>query len=480
MYYWLDGDSVICSDSLRHLVAMVGRLELDPDAVPQHLLYRTVAGDMTYYRGIRKLLSGQMATYYEGDWQIQQVERLDDWAPQNTVSSVSSQTVAAFDHKAEQIVGSYVEQVTELGHELGIFLSGGVDSSLLVSLVKPSLPSRRLQSISYAMRVPSFEDEVRYAQSAVDTLGTEHLFVDITPDDYVRLLQQMIELLAQPVDNEQDPCYLALAQVLSGQEPHYLFSGSAADTLLGNEDARRLLQVEQLRRIPGSRHALSHLGQALKRLWPNKAYGMREAAYILSSLNDPLSPHHPMHRQSMFSNLDRAQMCLGAETIRDALAYRLSTFRTYSSAPSILEGMHLIELTHDVHDEEAVTLQAFRAYDLEIVAPYLDSEFVQAVLAFEPHVRFYAQGRPKWLPKQLLENRLGPETQLTQQPKRAGGFDDELRQWMKDGVLADLVHSIERPGYMSQSDFERVLEQPDWFTWNLLTMDLFQKTYLKT
>jgi hypothetical protein len=69
---------------------------------------------------------------------------------------------------------------------------------------------------------------------------------------------------------------------------------------------------------------------------------------------------------------------------------------------------------------------------------------------------------------------------LTQKSKRAGGFDNELRKWMKSGVLREMVHNIQRPGYLSLKDFEQSKENPDWFTWNLLTLDIFQKRILGT
>ena len=46
---------------------------------------------------------------------------------------------------------------------------------------------------------------------------------------------------------------------------------------------------------------------------------------------------------------------------------------------------------------------------------------------------------------------------------------------MKRGLLRDMVCSIERPGYMSVADFEQKRDEPDWLTWNLLNLDLFQK-----
>jgi hypothetical protein len=115
---------------------------------------------------------------------------------------------------------------------------------------------------------------------------------------------------------------------------------------------------------------------------------------------------------------------------------------------------------------------------MEIVAPYLDSEFVRSTLAFDPRIRYYAMGHNKWLPRYLVEKRVSNGTQLTRKSKRAGGFDIELRKWMKSGVLREMVDGVDRPGFMSVADFEQTKDNPDWFTWNLLTLDVFQKRVL--
>jgi hypothetical protein len=57
--------------------------------------------------------------------------------------------------------------------------------------------------------------------------------------------------------------------------------------------------------------------------------------------------------------------------------------------------------------------------------------------------------------------------------------EETLFGWMRDGELSELVREIERPGFINQKDFEQKLENPDWFTWSMLTLDLFNKLVLK-
>lgn len=45
-----------------------------------------------------------------------------------------------------------------------------------------------------------------------------------------------------------------------------------------------------------------------------------------------------------------------------------------------------------------------------------------------------------------------------------------------DARRVDMVRTIDRPGFMDRDDFENKLQNPDWFTWNLLTLDVFKKS----
>jgi asparagine synthetase B (glutamine-hydrolysing) len=480
IYHWEGQDTIIFSDTIRLLIRMIPTLELNQEAVPHHFLYRSVFGKMTYINNVHKIRSGHIAKFEKNQLRIKQLESLDDWIPKERINKVSSLFINHFDTRAECIIGSYVQEVFRSGHDLLVLLSGGVDSSLLTSYVQTNLPSQhKLKSVSYTIETQEFDTEIEYAQQAINIFETEHQFLSVLAKNYISLLEQLIDLTAHPVDCEQDPCYLAIAKSYFGSQQRYLFAGSALDTLLGYDNAKRLLQVERFGKIPQSQHALSLLGRILNKVLPNKAFGLRETAFLIQSLKDRRSPYHPVNREYLFTNLDRIRYCFDSQAISKAIDHRLADFEVFSDSQNLLEKIHFIGFTHIVHEQRAITNQVFRAHDLEFVTPYLDSEFVRAVIAFHPNIRYFAMGRQKWLPKALIEKRLSNGRQITQKSKRAGGFDNELRKWMKSGILRELVHDIQRPGYMTLSDFEKTIEEPDWFTWNLLTLDLFQKRILK-
>ena len=478
IYYWQDADRCLFADTLRILLPFVESPQLNADAVPMHMIYRTMPGKSTYFKDIYRLLPGQYAQVKEGQLRATQLEQFDDYAAQVAPLTNPEETIARFNQTAEEVTASYLSMLPE-GEPIHVMLlSGGVDSTLVACFLNGNQSHVPLHSISYAMRdMPRFNAEIQYAQHAVDLLKSEHTYFDIYPQDYVPLLEEFTDLAATPVQCEQDPCYLVFNKAQSAQPRYrYLFAGSGADTLLGSENSKRLLQAEFFKRFPGAKHWLQFSGQLVNGFLPNKAYGLKEIACLLNSLEDPYSLHYPLHKNGAMSDLDMVTHCFSKQTLRDLLEYRFNLLAQFTHTQSLVEQLHLASLINFVYAGENSSQEAFRAYGAETILPFMDSRFFRLSLSIPPQKRYYSSGRAKWIPKQMLEMRL--PTQTTGWPKLYGGFDLELFQWMKDGVLRDLVQSITRPGFMSAAQFTQKLENPDWYTWNLLTFDLFQKRVL--
>lgn len=477
LYYWERDDIVLFSDTLRVLIAFAKPLELNQDALLHHLIYRNTTGSMTHYRNIKKLISGHAALFADGALRLRQERRFADLIPGKQIVQPSDAFVDAFEERTSALVGAYLRAAENAARSPVMLLSGGVDSSLLTSFAQEQLPQGSgCRSATYAVHAPSFADEIEYARDASRRLDTQHDFVEVGAEDYPRLLIEATRICGQPIDHEQDPCYLALAHAFAGQPVTFL-SGSGADTLLGHGGDKHLLYVDRYRAIPGVAPLLEAGGRWLRGSMPDKAHGMRVVAELLRRAKQPLHPQYPPNYGCTFSNLDVILRSFDSQTIAAAMSFRMDLCALYWPTASITEQTHLVELLLDMEDEEAHIVQVFRSYDLDFVEPFMDSMFAAASLELDWRVRYYHRGIPKWLPTTLLSRRTG--SALAQKPKRAGGFDQELFGWMREGVLRDLVLDIERPGFLSIADFERQMSQPDWLTWNLLTLDIFQKQILR-
>jgi asparagine synthetase B (glutamine-hydrolysing) len=470
---------LVCSDAVRLLMPFLPELELDPDAAVLHFLFRAVSGPTTYVRGVQRLEHGHQATWSGSGLRSRLVQDLRAFSCPG-VSRVNDATVDTFYDQASRMVGEYVSWLRQRGHGFGNLLSGGVDSSVVQALITRNVKGGdRPLSFSYAMDAPRFVREVEYARSASAAFGTKHEFVKLDHRDYADLLQRTIEVVGQPVGHESMPCQLATAEYLRAHHPQvsFLFTGVASDTLHGTEGTKRLLQLDVARRIPMADGILHAMAVVLELARPDKAYGSRELAHLLRTSRQVDSPDHPLNTQGLFTDLAMVEKCFGPRIVEDARARKRSIEATYFDATAMVERVHVLQLTALVADEQPLISRMYGAHSLYVLYPYLDYEFLRATFAFDPRVRFFAGGRTKPIMKRILETR--SKYGNVGQPKGHSGFDHDLRVWMKDGVLHDMVRAIRRPAFIERSDFERKLERPDWFTWNLLTLDLFEKHVLR-
>lgn len=477
LYHESDG-TFVCSDTLRLLMPLLPRVELAPDALVSHFLFRAVIGPTSYFRDVYRLEHGHQAKWSGIALKSRLVQDLRPFSPP-TVDRMYDASVSSFYDQAERMIAAYVTWLRQRGYGFGNLLSGGVDSSVLQLLINQSLPDdSKPQTFSYALPMPSFAHEIENARSASDFLHTRHEFVRVDPHDYPDLLRRTIEIIGQPVGAEPMPCMMVTAKYISDHHPQisFMLTGMGADSLFGAKGARRLVQLDVARRIPLAEPALRTLAVVLDPVSLNKAYGSRELARLLRATSDINSPNHPLNTRACFTDLAMVRKCFGSEIIKDAYTCRRNLEIKYFDATSIVEKAHVLYLTVMLADEKPLVTQLYRAYNRQVLYPYLDYELMQAIFAFDPRVRFYAHGRTKPIVKRILEAR--SEYDNVDKRKAHSGFDHDLPMWMKDGVLRDMVRAIERPAFMERTDFERKLEQPDWFTWNMLTFDLFQKHVL--
>ena len=77
LYYSISEGEIICSDRLKCIVALQDQIELNEDSVPMHFLFRSIPGDLTYYRNIKRMLPGQSIKYIDGKISITQAQDLN-------------------------------------------------------------------------------------------------------------------------------------------------------------------------------------------------------------------------------------------------------------------------------------------------------------------------------------------------------------------------------------------------------------------
>lgn len=473
--YWRSGDDLLVSDNLRLLAHFLTACSLDDQALVQHHIYRKVFGQGTYLREVNNLLGGELITWEPGEFQIELRDNIDSCRAPQPGKAVDSESGEWFFQVISDVVGVYLQ-----GHEnqAGMMLSGGIDSSTLQAAInqQPGIDSP-FPSFSFVVDAPGFEYEMENARQAVQLLGTEHTFLEISPEKYRDWLIDSISILGQPIQFDAPPSYYALAGHLAAHKPgiKYLFNGEPADDLLGDSLALQVVQGDRYKNWPI--WLLKLAAAVLGPVSQSKAYGARKAADTLLQCREPFSRSNFIN-QSNTCDWDLVESIFSPQDLQPVFELNQELVARYSSTQMMVEQIHVFNYVSHGMNIPSLTRQLGLFCGREIYFPISDDAILQAAFTFDPLERYTYNHRIKPLMKMALESQLAMP--VIQRPK---GYSSVFKQavvpWMREGVLRELVRDIERPAYLSQPVFQAALEQPDWFTWNLLTIDLFQKYGLK-
>jgi len=490
LFYSTIGGNLICTDTPLTHAALLKSVEICEEAVPQHFLFRYTLGRYSYFRDVYRLLPGELFTWDAGDLRINQVRNLKTEPGDPAFVKADTDSIDIFYQEMVDSIGAYIKGAEVSGHNVANLLSGGIDSSIIQLLINQNLPSSLpRKSYSYAPRLKNFEYEIEYAREASKIFNTDHTFVEILPETFLDLVLDTTDALAQPVSSEGEPCQLALAKYIAAHEDnavHFFTIATGADTLHGLALARKLNLIQKVKGLPGSSLMLRSLAnlfgpQSTKRL------ALRQIASILPEVDFLDSFKNPANTVATYTDIDVARRCFGDEMISQALEYRRSLETIYLDSPVYIEKVHMIDFLSDAYENAVINNLIYLGQGREHITPFLDEDIIRFSRAFPPNVRYLNGHEIKPLLKQILE-RNSPSS-VSKKPKGYSVFSKDLFDWMKDGLLRDLINNIDLPDFVSKTEFEGLLNRVEypqlddprgWFIWNLFTFDIFQKRIVRS
>lgn len=482
LYYEQSQDGITCSDVLRIIAHLKPNRELNEDILPQHFLFRSVYGSATYFQGVERLLAGHSIKWMNGNTEIKRVRSLNSVSTEAEYIRDDVKALNLLSESLQDIVSDYVRQIETTNQGLATLLSGGVDSTLVQFLVNANSTRKPSRSVSYAIQVPSFEFEIEYAKQASQLLETEHTFVRYTPEDYTGLLLRAIEILSQPPNLETEPSMLAVAAfVQAAQWPErYLFTGLAADSLLGNVESKKLKGLEAIRYIPFAGPLLKGLGSVFS-FKPSLSNMFLKGAQLLNNIDNPdafITSENIFHIHIFDSDWQVMRNSFGDDVLRETLAFRRNQSTMYSSSRHYLDKIHFIELFTETHEIAIQRQQLFLAHNRFQVDPFADEDLIKMMFTVHPDTRYMKGFKNKYLLKQLFAKKVSAK--VANQPKGGSTTPEDLVARMRSGSLKPLIAEIERPAFMSQHDFEGVIQRSNYFLWQILTFDIFKKRIIGT
>jgi asparagine synthase (glutamine-hydrolysing) len=400
--------------------------KINRDSLNQLLRFNYIPAPNSIYQCINKLLSGHFITI-----DFKNIDRnpksIPYWDLQNIINSSnfenhnlsSIDAVNLLDDKLTAVVES--QMLSDV--PIGAFLSGGIDSSTIVSLMQ-KVSINPVKTFSIGFNSVKY-DEAIFAKDIAKHIGTDHTELYINDKDVIDVIPKISDVFSEPfADSSQIPTFL-LCEMVS-KHVKVALSGDAGDELFGGYNQYKFTPEiwKYVNYIPLKLRKISH--NLLNHIELNQK--LEKINYLLPS-NNEIDFYKRM--VTHWGNADEVVF-----SSKESVTY-FNEFKGLSSRYCYQENLMALDSLTYLSDDILVKVdRAAMANSLETRVPFLNDELFEFVWGLPFNLKI-KDGSSKWILKELL-NKYVPK-QLVDRPKQ--GFSVPLAQWLRE-PLRDWAESL--------------------------------------
>jgi asparagine synthase (glutamine-hydrolysing) len=430
LYYCLHHGNLYFGSEVKCILAADGSARApNPTGIDQLVTLEYTASPVTLFKDVHKLPPGSWLTWTDGE------------VRQGTFWSATAQgepcrdTVPELAERLRLAVTQAVRRQLVSDVPLGAFLSGGIDSSIIVAAMS-EVSSRPPMTFSVGFGDASY-NELQYADIVAKHCGTRHHRELLTPD-YLSTLPDVVKQLDQPIaDFSVFPTLLVCR--MARERVTVALGGDGGDELFGGYDtyAADHYATNSLDRLPRPmRVAIERLARVLPLGRGKRGIG-NQVRRFLEGAALPASWQH-MRWQMFLSNDARAR--LYRPEFRAAVGEQ-----TGELVRTLLDGEAPDRLTNQIRCDMRLYLPEnilpkvdlmSMATSLEARVPYLDNDVIDLALSIPADLKVRG-GVRKWILKTAFAGRLPP--QILSRGKE--GFSMPMKSWL-NGTWNGLMHEL--------------------------------------
>ena len=432
IYYRIEKGTLYFGSEMRPIRArMPEKSEIDTTSLDLFLRYRFTPSPYTILKDVRKLAPGTKLTVQNGNWQVSRWYRFkpEPFSPAKSAAEAKEELLSLYKAAIKRQLISDVP--------VGLLLSGGIDSGMLLALMNLNGNSWPTYTVGYGSSFA--QDELADAAETARILGSNHTSINISKAAFEEALPKIVATLEEPIAASSIvPMYFVCQR--ARQDVKVALVGQGPDELFGGYKRHLGVRYGSVwAGLPGwVRTPISSTVSALPRNETLKRGvhsldipdRMRRYQHVLSLL--PGDQVEGLFQEGLLP-------ARAGDTILDCW----QDMNELMSETDELGGFQFLEVRSTLPDELLMYADKLSmAHSLELRVPFVDKEIVEYVerLPAEFKVR---NGSRKWLHRQVCGNFL-PKS-ILQRPKRGFGVN-VVDEWFKgafDNQMADTLRDPE-------------------------------------
>ena len=427
LFYGLVGNSFTFASDLNSIEILPDfKKEINKDVLKTYFSHGYIPAPFSIYKGIYKLEPGCILKIR---WPFSEWEIDSYWSMEETAKSGEKRMFQGSEEDAcdelERLLKSAIEEQMVADVPIGAFLSGGIDSSTIVSMMQ-SISCGKVKTYTIGMNDRNF-DEAKAAKKIAEVLGTNHTELYISEKDMKGVIPKLPDIFAEPfADSSQIPTYLV--SQLAHRNVKVVFSGDGGDELFGGYNT-----YAWVRNTWESKQRISYWIQ-----------NIRGKIYTSSFMKDEKDKNwlkgkllSAKSAEELYLNNIEEKVCRTISNFDSTVSH---SGRKYKAG--YLKGIESNIMLMDLlmyHPDDILTKvdRCAMANSLETRIPLLDKEIVSFAWSLPMQYKIDGSITKKILRKILY--RYVPQS-LMERPKR--GFSVPLKKWFQEGELREWAENL--------------------------------------
>lgn len=462
LYYGFQNNTFLFGSELKAFKKHPAFLsEIDRDVLCLYMRHCYIPAPYSIYKGIKKLLPGTYIQVSIGDdGNSQTLSPKSYWSMIEIVANGVTDSFQGGDNEAITLLEKQLKDSIGLQMmadvPLGAFLSGGVDSSTIVSLMQTQ-SSRPVKTFSIGFDEAGY-NEADYAKAVAKHLGTEHTELYVSSVEAMDVIPLLGTIYDEPfADSSQIPTFLV--SKMARNHVTVALSGDAGDELFGGYN--RYLLAEKWKKIehipfpvrktigalietlsPSAWDAIFQQASRIKQFPSNMGEKLEKLANRLQKIDGSHALYY-----SLVSEIDSPEKIVLRAT--EPKTWLTLTGMNTHFQDEKLHMMFMDFMTYLPDDILAKVDRAAMAISLETRVPFLDHRVVELASQLPMNLKI-RNGKTKWILRQLLYKYVPQE--LIERPK--AGFSIPLGIWLRGPLKAWANNLLEetrlrREGYFN-------------------------------